>query len=51
MTALVILFVLAVLAAVATIKALRHDRPTMAPVSHAGWGDPRLPSRPYSNGI
>jgi hypothetical protein len=54
MTALILLLalaVLAVVAVVATVNALRHDRPLTPPVSHNGWGDPRLPSRPYSAGV
>jgi hypothetical protein len=51
MTALLIVLAIALVAVVATVDALRHDRPRTAPVSHAGWGDTRLPSQPYSTGI
>jgi hypothetical protein len=51
MTLLLVFLVLAVLAVVTAVDALRHDRPRTPPVSHAGWGDARLPSHPYSSGV
>ena len=51
MTALVILLFLVGLVVVGMVDMLRHDRPRTPPVSHTGWGDPRLPSRPYSDGV
>jgi hypothetical protein len=52
MTAILILLALAIVVdVIVTMRALRHDRPAEAPVSHRGWGDSRFPSQPYSAGI
>jgi hypothetical protein len=51
-TAMTTFLLLLVLAAagylVATVRVLRHDRPTSAPQSHLDWAGPGLPSRPYT---
>lgn len=43
LTAALVLFEL-----VAGVRIFRHDRPTVAPVSHPDWSPGGLPSSPYA---